>query len=204
MLPSLDNFVSYGTDVFKARADYRQMVLDIYTIAVTSEHLGENDAVNGCKLAESMLLNLRGHIDEVCYVLILYYNISSHSYMKHLQSIITTSFKILDTAQTGALKLANLEVLINTVLYNPAAALHFMETIRAGASRVFFDKWFEAINSDERLPRVHDKKLTIMALCALLEMDPSAVPVAVQDVWSNIVAGALHVFKAFPRAVEGT
>lgn len=65
MLPSLDNFVSFGSDVFKARSDYRQMALDIYTTSVTSEHLGENDAVNGCKLAESLLLNLRGHIDEV-------------------------------------------------------------------------------------------------------------------------------------------
>lgn len=65
MLPTLDNFVSFGTDVFKARPDYRQMLLDIYTTAVTSEHLGENDAVNGCKLAESMLLNLRGHVDDV-------------------------------------------------------------------------------------------------------------------------------------------
>lgn len=65
MLPSLDNFVSYGADVFKARQDYRQMILDIYITSVTSDHLGENDAVNGCKLAESMLLNLRGHIDEV-------------------------------------------------------------------------------------------------------------------------------------------
>lgn len=65
MLPSLDNFVSFGSDIFKARSDYRQMALDIYTTSVTSEHLGENDAVNGCKLAESLLLNLRGHIDEV-------------------------------------------------------------------------------------------------------------------------------------------
>lgn len=65
MLPSLDNFISYGTDVFKARADYRQMVLDVYITSITSDHLGENDAVNGSKLAESMLLNLRGHIDEV-------------------------------------------------------------------------------------------------------------------------------------------
>ena len=66
MLPSLDNFVSFGVDVFKARQDYRQMALDIYTTAITSEQLGENDAVNGCKLAESLLLNLRGFIDEVC------------------------------------------------------------------------------------------------------------------------------------------
>ena len=65
MLPSLDNFVSFGSDVFKARPDYRQMALDIYTTSITSDHLGENDAVNGCKLAESLLLNLRGHLDEV-------------------------------------------------------------------------------------------------------------------------------------------
>jgi importin-7 len=65
MLPSLDNFVSYGTDVFRARADYRQKAIDIYETALTSDHLGEHDRVNGCKLAESLLLNLRGHIDDV-------------------------------------------------------------------------------------------------------------------------------------------
>jgi importin-7 len=65
MLPSLDNFVSFGTDAFKSRADYRQMVLDIYTTCMTSDQLGENDRVNGCKLAESILLNLRGHVDDV-------------------------------------------------------------------------------------------------------------------------------------------
>ena len=64
MLPSLDNFVSFGVDVFKARPDYCQMILDIYQTSITSDHLGENDAVNGCKLAESMLLNLRGAIDD--------------------------------------------------------------------------------------------------------------------------------------------
>jgi importin-7 len=65
MLPALDNFISYGPDVFKTRADYKEMALDIYVTAMGSDQLGENDRVNGCKLAESMLLNLRGHIDEV-------------------------------------------------------------------------------------------------------------------------------------------
>lgn len=65
MLPSLDNFVSYGTDVFKSRPDYRQKVLDIYLTCMSAEQLGENDRVNGCKLAESILLNLRGHVDDV-------------------------------------------------------------------------------------------------------------------------------------------
>lgn len=65
MLPALDNFVSYGTDAFKSRPDYRDMVLDIFSTTMSSDQLGENDRVNGCKLAESILLNLRGHIDDV-------------------------------------------------------------------------------------------------------------------------------------------
>ncbi|KIP02790.1 hypothetical protein PHLGIDRAFT_95597 [Phlebiopsis gigantea 11061_1 CR5-6] len=184
MLPSLDNFVSFGSEVFKARADYRQMALDIYTTSVTSEHLGENDAVNGCKLAESLLLNLRGHFDE------------------GLQTVITTALNLVDSIQTKSLHLANLEVLINSVLYNPTAALHIMESVRPGTARGFFDKWFVAINTDNHLPRVHDKKLTIMALCALLEMDPSAVPESIREGWPLIVAGALKVFKDLPRAIE--
>jgi importin-7 len=65
MLPALDNFVSYGAEVVKSRQDYKQMLLDIYTTAMASEQLGENDRCNGSKLAESMMLNLRGDIDEV-------------------------------------------------------------------------------------------------------------------------------------------
>ncbi|KAI0647875.1 ARM repeat-containing protein [Trametes meyenii] len=184
MLPSLDNFVSFGTEMFKARPDYRQMVLDIYQTSITSDHLGENDAVNGCKLAESMLLNLRGHIDDA------------------LQPIITTSLSVIPKANTAALTLANLDVLVNAVLYNPAAALHILEQAGSNVAPEFFSKWFEAINTDTRLPRVHDKKLSIVALCALMEVDPSAVPPSIQEGFHNIVSGALKLFQAYPKAVQ--
>ncbi|KAJ7274060.1 armadillo-type protein [Mycena rebaudengoi] len=185
MLPSLDNFVSYGSDVIKTRPDYMRMLLDIYTISITSEQLGENDRVNGCKLAESILLNLRGSADEA------------------LQPIITTALGQLDKSETAALRLANLEVLINAVLYNPAAALHIMESARAGMARVFFDTWFAAIGEQQtKLPRVHDKKLTILALCALLEMAPAAVPDGLKDGWPGIVGGILKIFKDLPGAIE--
>ena len=67
MLPSLDNFISYGSDVIKQRPDYKFMILDIYTTAMKSDHLGEADRVNACKLIESFLLNLRGTVDDVCH-----------------------------------------------------------------------------------------------------------------------------------------
>jgi len=65
MLPSLDNFVSFGSDVIKTRPDYKQMLVDIYTTSITNDQLGEHDHVNGSKLAESVLLNLRGSVDDV-------------------------------------------------------------------------------------------------------------------------------------------
>ena len=50
---------------------------------------------------------------------------------------------------------------------------------------------------------MHDKKLTIVALCALLELDPASVPNAVKEGWPLIVGGTLHVFKDLPKAIEG-
>ncbi|KAJ3711727.1 armadillo-type protein [Lentinula raphanica] len=183
MLPSLDNFISYGAETIKQRPDYKQMLLDIYTTSIISDHLGENDRVNGCKLAESMLLNLRGHIDD------------------SLQVMIVTTFKGMENASTSSLKLALLEVAINCVLYNPSAALTLMESTQHGSSRVFFEKWFAAINNEKLLPRVHDKKLSIVTLTTLMEMDPASIPEPLREGWPGIVAGALKLFKAFPKAV---
>jgi importin-7 len=67
MLPSLDNFVSFGGDVIKSRPDYITMLVDIYTESIVNDQLGQNDRVNGSKLAECLLLHLRGGIDHVGY-----------------------------------------------------------------------------------------------------------------------------------------
>ncbi|KAJ7755085.1 hypothetical protein B0H14DRAFT_3512404 [Mycena olivaceomarginata] len=145
MLLSLDNFVSYGSDVVKTRPDYQRMLLDVYQTSITSEQLGENDpatAVNGCKLADNIILNLRGSVDDL------------------FRPIIVTALSQLDKAETAALRLANLEVLINAVLYSPAAALHIMETTQVGFVRKFSDSWFAAISDHNKMPRVHDKKLS--------------------------------------------
>jgi importin-7 len=122
-----------------------------------------------------------------------------------LKTFVGTALAHLDTAETSALRLANLEVLINAVLYNPAAALKLMESFRAGSARLFFDKWFAAIHSaDSRLPRVHDKKLSILALCALLELAPVDIPEGLHEGWPGIISGALKLFQDLPKAIEGT
>ena len=77
-----------------------------------------------------------------------------------------------------------------------------MEAYKPNTARSFFDRWFAAINHKEGLPRVHDKKLSILALCALLEMMPDAVPDALRDGWPGIVGGILKIFRGLPKAIE--
>lgn len=94
-------------------------------------------------------------------------------------------------------------MLVNAVLYNPGATLHLMDSYTPGTARAFFDKWFEAINGENRLPRVHDKKLSVTALSALLEMDPAQIPDSVKEGWPGIVSGALRIFNDLPKAIAG-
>ena len=103
---------------------------------------------------------------------------------------------------TRALRISNLNVLVNAILYNPAATLQVLEA--QGVTRKFFEVWFNAVNADGGLPRVHAKKLSILAICALLELDPSAQPPSLHDGWAGILAGILKIFRELPGAIEGS
>ncbi|OAX41298.1 hypothetical protein K503DRAFT_780748 [Rhizopogon vinicolor AM-OR11-026] len=158
MLPSLGSFMSYGTEVLKARPDHRQKVFGMYRTALTGPQLGDN-------------------------------------------GIITIAADHIDTGEMSSFRLAILDILVNAVLYNASAVLHFMEAYKPGFARVFFYHRFAAINGENKLPRVHDKKLTILALCKLLEMNAVLIPDGLWDGWPGIVVGALNIFKTLPQAV---
>ncbi|KZV95467.1 ARM repeat-containing protein [Exidia glandulosa HHB12029] len=183
MLPSLENFMTWGSEAFVARPDYRGMVVDIYTSAMTNDHLGAMDRCNASKLIEAALLNLRGHMDD------------------HLPTIVATALKgvVENPDHVKSARLANLQVLINCVLYNAPAALQLL--VSAGAARAFFDKWFTAVRTENGLPRVHDKKLSTLACCELLKLPGSAVPPELQEGWVGIVSSVLTLLKELPEAI---
>lgn len=51
---------------------------------------------------------------------------------------------------------------------------------------------------------MHCKKLTIMALCRLLETDAGAIPPSIQEAWSTIMAGLLKNLRDLPHSLERT
>jgi len=125
-------------------------------------------------------------------------------FSKAIPSIVQTTLTLLNKPPaTPALKLAALDVMVTVVFYNPSLALHTLESM-PGGSRTFFDKWFGAAASEAGLPRVHDKKLSILTLCELLKLDPSVVPPSLRDGWNGLVGGILSIFKTLPDAQART
>lgn len=186
MIPSLDNFIDFGKDVFAQSPDYRRMAIDVYISAMTESGLGEADRVHGCALGESILLNMRGHVDQ------------------ELDTIIKVAVDIFTKEpRFPALRVGVLNLLVNALLYNPTLALHVMDTNYPGFAATFFTKWFEAINKGSQgLPRVHDKRLSIVTLSALLGIRASEVPASLHSGWPAIVGAALTIFKELPAALE--
>ncbi|KAI7872425.1 armadillo-type protein [Spinellus fusiger] len=181
MLPPLDNYISYGRDVFISNESVQQMMFDIIDTVMKSDHLGEADRVCACKLMESVLLNCRGHVDR-CVAPFL--NLA-------FQYIFTGSMKTME------FKVHCIEVVINCLYYNPVLTLHLLEENQW--TQGFFTLWF---NTLDKFTRVHDKKLVIVALCSLLDLPSEQMPASLQAGWSQVLAAMINVFRTLPKAIE--
>ncbi|KAF9437361.1 hypothetical protein BGZ76_001078 [Entomortierella beljakovae] len=180
MLPSLENYVMYGKDVVSSNENVQHTIYDIIQTVMKSDRLGENDRVSACKLAETLLLNCRGHVD------------------KYLAPILALTFEYLnikDRIKTGEFRVQAIEVVMNALYYNPSATLRIME--ENGWTQHFFTLWFSSL---DKLTRVHDKKLSIVALCSVMSVPVEQLPPALQSGWSQVLTGIMHNFEGLPAA----
>lgn len=67
MLPALDNFVQYGSEALIQNPQYLEAMFSMVRDMFTDNKVGGVDRICACKLAEGIMLSLRGHADQ--YVL---------------------------------------------------------------------------------------------------------------------------------------
>lgn len=180
MLPALDNYVSYGHEMLKQQPEYLEAIFDIIQTIFTNERLGAMDRICGCKLAEAVLLNMRGHVDK---------------YLNHFIEIAMQC--LLADCEVKTYRVHLMEMVINCIYYNPAATLQVLE--RHGWTNKFFSLWFSNI---ENFNRVHDKKLSIVAIVALIELPPDQVPPSIQPGWPKLMSGIVSLFQTLPVAMK--
>ena len=76
-------------------------------------------------------------------------------------------------------------------------SLHVLES--KGWTNKFFSLWFSSIDN---FTRVHDKKLSIAAIVALLTLNADQVPVSVQQGWPRLLQGIVRLFQTLPAATK--
>ena len=181
MLPALDNYVSYGAQTMVQTPAYLEGLMGMVSDIFTDEKVGGMDRICGCKLAEAIMLNLRGQVDA------------------HIQSFVSLAMTSLTHPEpkVKSYRVHLMEMVINAVYYNPLMTLQILET--NGWTNKFFSSWFSSIDA---FTRVHDKKLSIVAISGLLMLDASQVPRSVQLGWPRLMQGAVRLFHTLPAAMK--
>lgn len=181
MLPALDNFVAYGAETLIQTPAYVEAIVGMVQDIFGDEKVGAMDRVCGCRLAESMMLNLRGHINQ--YV---------PKFIELAMTVIAS-----DELKVRSYRIHLLEMVINAMYYNPVIALR---TLEANAwTNKFFSSWFSNIES---FTRVHDKKLSIVAISTLLALRAEDIPTSVHQGWPRLLQGAVRLFQTLPAAIK--
>ncbi|KAJ5473886.1 hypothetical protein N7475_003452 [Penicillium sp. IBT 31633x] len=181
MLPALDNYVAYGSDMLVQNPAYLDAMVGMVQDIFADEKVGGVDRICGCKLAETLMLNLRGHIDQ------------------YIPMFIEMAMRVIDAgeARTKSYRIHLMEMVINAIYYNSALSLQVMEA--KGWTNKFFSTWFANIDN---FRRVHDKKLSIAAISSLLTLKATDVPVSVQQGWPRLLQGVTRLFQTLPAAIK--
>lgn len=181
MLPALENYVNYGSDALVNNPQYLAAIIDMIRTIFKDEKVGGVDRICGCKLAEILMLNLRGHIDN------------------YVPEFISLAMTVLNNSElkVKSYRIHLMEMVINAIYYNPALSLQVLEQNQW--TNKFFSLWFSSIDS---FTRVHDKKLSIAAITSLLTLPGNQVPVSVQPGWPRLLQGIVRLFQTLPAAMK--
>ncbi|RDW66942.1 ARM repeat-containing protein [Coleophoma crateriformis] len=181
MLPALDNFVQYGSQHLAQTPAYLEAMFGMVNDMFSDEKVGGVDRICACKLAEGMMLSLRGHADQYVVAFV----------EMAMRTLTNTEVKV------KSYKIHLMEMVINAIYYNPVLTLQVLEA--KGWTNKFFSLWFSSIDN---FARVHDKKLSIAAIVALLTLNPDQVPVSVQQGWPRLLQGIVRLFQTLPAAMK--
>lgn len=181
MLPALDNFVQYGAPQLIQKPEYVAALYGMVQDMFSDQKVGGVDRICACKLAEAMMLSLRGHIDE------------------SVTGFITMAMTVLsgNEVKVKSYKIHLMEMVINAIYYNPLLALAVLEAKEW--TNKFFSLWFGSMDS---FSRVHDKKLCIVAIASLLNLNPDQIPASVSTGWPRLLSGITSLFKTLPHALK--
>ena len=174
----MDNFVSYGSEVWISEPRLQQLLLVIIQQLMTEDRWSESDRQHGCKIIESILLCCRGKIDQ------------------YLGPFLDLVIPNLSKCKQDSSLVIHLEVVINGIFYNPGLALQHLES--KGCVSAFFGTLFEKISL---FNRVHDIKLVLLACNEILGLPLSSLPESVKSALPHFASVLISRLQYLPKAM---
>lgn len=138
---------------------------------------------------ENFMLWCRGKVDEFVPAII------GFAITKLLQG---------EGVQGKQLRVMCMNMVISAMYYNPELTIHTIESVPLGAGEEplisrFMALWFSQI---EDFTGLHSRKLSIYALCQLVQQSYARMPPHLQQVWPHTLPVLLNLFSKLPRAYE--
>eukprot|EP01126_Amoeba_proteus_P045958 TRINITY_DN5172_c0_g1_i2.p1 TRINITY_DN5172_c0_g1~~TRINITY_DN5172_c0_g1_i2.p1 ORF type:complete len:631 (+),score=189.97 TRINITY_DN5172_c0_g1_i2:875-2767(+) len=174
LLGPLDNFVSRSTDKFLSNPRYQQRLCSIYQRLLEDSSSEERECGDAAQLMEVIFVYCKGRVDDI------------------VPTAIGLAIERFHTSQSHALRVLLLGVVANGFYYNPLITLNLLES-REWTSEIF-KEWLEMI---PELPRLHDMKLSILALCTLFHLSPSQWPASLQQRAKDILLAIMDTIQRF-------
>ncbi|CAK7245760.1 MAG: Nonsense-mediated mRNA decay protein 5 [Sporothrix thermara] len=205
MLPALDNFVQFGAEQLRQNRPRIDALFNMVEVLFADPKVGGSDRVCACRLAEAMMVSLPGAIDDVVsrFIRLALAGLSGGTVGP--DGSVNPSEAFLSTGAATSVHQVSprsyrvhlMEMIISAIYYNPLLALADLESI--GWTNRFFTMWF---GNMDVFSRVHDKKLCISAIVALLSLPPSSVPASVSVGWPRLLKGVVAMFRTLPSAIK--
>jgi hypothetical protein len=176
MVPPLENFISKAPQVFMSKTtimnnetvSYADLVVRIVTKTLQEDRASSSEVRKALSLYMSLLLNCKGMLD---------------SYLPMINDQVIAKLAQEASDENPTTRISLLVVLGAAFYYNPL--LELTEIEKRGVTQQVFVQWLsDTENMDKWFPR----KITVIALCSILQLPSMSLPQAVGNMIPQIVS----------------
>ncbi|VDI02496.1 Hypothetical predicted protein [Mytilus galloprovincialis] len=184
MMPALHNYITVDTPAFLANPEHVQIIYNMCK-TVMSADIGEDAECHAAKLLEVIILQCPGQVDHVI-----------PSFIELALSRLTRE------VLTSELRTMCLQVVIAALYYNLPFLMDTLSklqipNVNGSLLAQFLKSWFHDIDCFVGL---HDRKITVLGLCSLVNLISNNRPNEVSEVSAQIIPALLLLFSGLKRA----
>mmetsp|Transcript_6423 Transcript_6423/g.12103 ORF Transcript_6423/g.12103 Transcript_6423/m.12103 type:complete len:1045 (-) Transcript_6423:2118-5252(-) len=190
MVPPLENFISKAPQVFMSKTtimdnktvSYADLIVSIVTKTLQEDRASPAEARKAVSLFMSLLLNCKGMLD---------------NYLTMINDQIISKLAQQASEENPATRISLLVVIAAAFYYNPLLELAELE--KRGVTQQVFAQW---LSDAEKMDKWFPRKITVIALCSILQLPSMSLPQTVGNMIPQIVSTITSTTSKIEKDVD--